>query len=120
MAVRRLDGHVGKIAIMVADSNQDNWHGCDFDLYAPTEIPALSEEFPRLTDREKLPLLLAGLDPQFYNHLAPRVREGEINTCKEFIDAGNKLKRERIVVMTAMSLLLKIIIFKSRLIVVEV
>ena len=49
--------------------NQEDVENHDFDLYALTKYHALSEEFPRLTETERLPSLLVGLDPRGSNLL---------------------------------------------------
>ena len=77
----------------------------DFDIYAFTKYKAILDSEPHYQHSEILPLLVAGLMDEYYQELAPKVRSGKITTFKDFVEAGNKLKRSMPRVVSARSCL---------------
>jgi desulfoferrodoxin (superoxide reductase-like protein) len=119
LAVRKLDGFVGKVAHLYSTEHATDWvkfvaavdqhltvpnrpntnsvnltqmdvQNHDFDIYAFTKHAAIIEDLPQATGKELITSLLSGLKPEYYEYLMPMVKNGEITTFKEFVSEGSK------------------------------
>lgn len=65
----------------------------DFDICSYVRRDALKYAMPHSTEAQKIMALLIGCEPEYFNHLMPKVEGGLITTTDQFIEQGNEFKR---------------------------